>query len=87
MQREIIQAKGKKPLVVHCGLIRLTIAIGASYSDVNDSVSAVVPEAIYAFQNTFPDKYEFRTRLISEALRYKTCNPDKVSILCSTCTA
>ena len=68
MQQEVIHAIGIRPLVVHCGLIRLNIAIGTSYSDVNDSVSAVVPEATHAFQNTFPGKHGFRMRLISEAL-------------------
>ena len=78
VQQELIEAIGTTPLVVRCGLIRFKVALGTPYSDDNDAVSAMIPEAIRAFQDTFPDKYGFRVRLISEALKYETCHPDEV---------
>ena len=63
---------------MHCGLIDLDMRLGTSYSHVNDSISVSVPEAIHAFQSTFPDRYGFRVRLISEALRYEASNMENV---------
>ena len=81
MQQEVIEAISTSSFVVHCGLLSLDVQLGASYSQVNDSVSVAVPEAIHAFQKTFPDRYGFRVRLISEALMYEASDPDHVNLL------
>ncbi|KAL8744293.1 MAG: hypothetical protein Q9190_003453, partial [Brigantiaea leucoxantha] len=59
----------------------LDLQLGVPYSQVNDSVSGAVPEAIHAFQRTFPDRYGFRVRLISEALRHEASDPDNAPVI------
>ena len=78
VQLEVVEAVGTSSLVIHCGLINFNMPLGTSYNNLNESVSSAVPETIHAFQQTFPDRYGFRVRLISEALRYEATNPEKV---------
>ncbi|KAL9047084.1 MAG: hypothetical protein Q9214_000254, partial [Letrouitia sp. 1 TL-2023] len=81
VQQEVIETLGTSSLTVHCGLIDLNLQLGTSYSIVNDSVVAAIPEAIHDFQRTFPDRYGFRVRLISEVLRYEANDTDNALVI------
>ncbi|KAI4212972.1 MAG: hypothetical protein LQ351_004316 [Letrouitia transgressa] len=57
------------------------LTLGTPYKKLNDTVSVVVLEAIHAFQTTFPDRYGFRVKLISKALRYEASDPDNAPVI------
>ena len=62
------------------GLIELQIPFGTAIRDLNAAISLKAPEAMSRFQQTYPDRYQFRVKLIDEALHYESHHPESVSL-------
>ena len=52
--------------------------LGTPIRDFNAAISFKAPEAMVKFQETYPDRYQFRVQLIDEALRYQSHHPESV---------
>ena len=72
-------AIGDRPINVQWGLVELNIALGTPIRHLNSAISLKAPEAMLRFQQTYPDRYHFRVKLIDEALRYESHHPKSVS--------
>ena len=71
-------AIGGRPIKVQWGLIDLQIPLGTAIRDLNAAISLKAPEAMSRFQQTYPDRYQFRVKLIDEALHYESRHPESV---------
>ena len=76
-------AVGQRPINVQWGLVELDISLGTPIQDLNAAISFKAPEAMLRFQQTYPDRYQFRVQLFDEALRYESHHPESVRICVS----
>lgn len=80
MQQMALEAIGKSPIKMCWGLIELDVPLGTSLHVINAEISLKARVAMVKFQQTFPDEYHFRTRLIDQALRYELCHVESVRL-------
>ena len=73
MQQMAMEAVGERPVTTRWGLIRLGVSLGTSRA------------AMVKFQQTFPDEYHFRTKLIDLALRYELDHVESVRLIAISC--
>ena len=66
-----MKALGECPIKMRWGLLELDIPLGTSFNIMNAEISLKARGAMMIFQQTFPDEYHFRTKLIDMALRYE----------------
>ena len=71
MQQMAMKALGECPIKMRWGLIELDVPLGTSLNVMNAEISLKARGAMMIFQQTFPDEYHFRTKLIDLALRYE----------------
>ena len=80
MQQIAIEAIGKCPIKMRCGSIELDVSLGTSLHVMNAEISLKARIAMIEFLRTFPDEYQFRTRLIKWALVYERSNAESVRL-------
>ena len=68
-----MEAVGERPVTMRWGLIRSGASLGTSRA------------AMVKFQQTFPDEYHLRTKLIDLALRYELGHVESVSLIAILC--
>ena len=80
MQQMAMKAIGKYPIKMRWGLIELDVPLGTSLHVMNAEISLKARVAMVKFQQTFPDEYHFRTRLIDQPLRYELYHVESVRL-------
>ena len=80
VRQHLGKAIGDRPINVQWGLIELQIPLGTPIRDLNAAITFKAPEAMSRFQQTYPDRYQFRVKLIEEALRYESRHPKSVGL-------
>ena len=67
-----LEAFGGHPIKLNWGFIGLNVPLGTSLHVMSAGISLKTRVAMDACQQTFPDEYHFRTRLIHQALTYES---------------
>ena len=80
MQQMAMKAIDKCPIKMRWGLIELDVPLGTSLHVMNAEISLKARAAMDKFQQTFPDEYNFRTKLIDQALRYELYHAESVRL-------
>ena len=80
MQQMAMKAIDKCPIKMRWGLIELDVPLGTSLHVMNAEISLKARAAMDKFQQTFPDEYNFRTKLIDQALRYEFYHAESVRL-------
>ena len=78
MQQMAMEANGKCPIKMRCGLIELDVPLGTSLHVMNAEISLKARVAMFKFRQTFPDEHHFRTKLIDLALTYESYHVESV---------
>ena len=81
MQQMAIKVISKCPIKMRWGLIELDVPLGTSLHVMNAEISLKARVAMVKFQQTYPDEYHFRTRLIDQALRYELYHVESVRLI------
>ena len=77
MQQIAMKVIGKYPINMRCGLMKLDVPLGTSLNAMNAEISL---KAGVAMVQTFPDDYDFRTRLINQVLMYELYDVESVRL-------
>ncbi len=85
MQQMVMKAVGECPIKMCWGLIELDIPLGTSLLVMNAEFSLKARVAMVKFQQTFPDEYHLRTKLIDQALRYELDHLESVRLRAISC--
>ena len=72
-------------IVIHCASIELNFRDVSDFDVINSGIEALSPTAIDDFQMEFPDKHDFRVRLIDQAIHLERTTKAEVVYSLYTC--
>ena len=75
-----MEAIGRCPIKMRCGLIELDVPLGTSLHVMNAEISPKARAVMFKFWQTFPDEHRFRTKLIDRALIYEFYHVESVRL-------